>query len=115
MAAKSVSDKKITNFKLTQNPIEPSGSKKVLCQKCSELGELTSILKEFLVYSCRLQENWRFVVFVVVKFQKFLHTASWKKIWKCNFSIYNVENMSAFHYGFSLKDHEELDYVLIKN
>ena len=23
--------------------------------------------------------------------------------------------MSAFHYGLCLKDHEELDYVLIKN
>ena len=87
MAVKKLSDKKISNFWMDQNHIEPSGSKKVLCQMSSELGKLTSILKGFLVYSFRLQGNWRFVVSVVVKFQKFLHTASWKKIWKCNFSI----------------------------
>ena len=87
MAAKSVSDMKTSKFRMDQNPIEPSGSKKVLCQKCSETGKLTSILKGFLVYSCRLEENWRFLVSVVVNFQKFLHTVSWKKIWKCNFSI----------------------------
>jgi len=98
---------------MDQNPIEPSGSKKVLSKKCSKFGKLTSLLKRFLVYSCRLHGNWRFVVSVVVKFQKFLHTASWKKIWKYNFSIQNIENMIAFHYGFCLKDHKELDYVLI--
>ena len=70
-------------FKTLQNlPV----SRKLFDKKCSESGELTSILKRFLVYSCRLQENWRFVVSLVVKFQKFLHTPSWKK-WKCNFSI----------------------------
>ena len=78
--AKMLSDKKNSNFQMDQNPIEPSGSKKLLCQKCLESGKLTFILKEFLVYSCRLQGNWCFVVSVVVKFQKFLHTASWKKI-----------------------------------
>lgn len=46
MAAKSVSDKKIPNFRMDQNPIEPSGSKKVLSQKVFKIGWVNFDIKD---------------------------------------------------------------------